>query len=49
MSKNIFYKHPFTRLDINGWITGLLLQLWAFPRMEEDWKAARGMRRVARG
>jgi hypothetical protein len=49
MSKNIFYRLPFTSLDINGWMTGLLLQSGAFPRMAEDWKAARGMRRAVRG
>ena len=30
-------------------MTGLLLHSGAFPRMSEDWKAARGMRRAVRG
>jgi hypothetical protein len=36
MGKSVFYRHPVARLDINGWVTGLLLQSGAFPRTSED-------------
>jgi hypothetical protein len=49
MSKNVFYRHPLTRLDINERITVLLLQSGSFPRMSGDWKASRGMRRAELG
>jgi hypothetical protein len=37
MGKNVFYRHPVAGLDINGWVTELLLQSGAFPRTSEDY------------